>query len=345
MNNSVSVVIPTHNRSALVARAIKSVLAATSPGDEILVVDDGSTDDTPAVVRSFGDAVRYLRIEQSGSGAARNLGIRSASCPLVAMLDDDDEWLPDKLELQRKVMEAFPEAVFCFSNFLGRRLNGDCHDLLSEWRKELQIGSPDLTSDLGEMIGPAVPFSSIADLPAGRADFMVHVGDIYPVLMELYCAWNGTVMVRKDLAGDSYRYDLDLTIMDDTECFSRVSRKGPVAYLECELAVYNEHAGPRATRVDEIVHLTTRISLHQNIWGADERFLRTHSARYHSLLRPLCRRRAKLLIGEVRLEEAKKDLAVGGGPLAHRIIASLPPVIVKIMLGAKRRVWKPLKKQ
>jgi glycosyltransferase involved in cell wall biosynthesis len=64
MDDGISVVIPTHNRSALVARAIKSALAATSPGDEILVVDDGSTDDTAAVVQSFGDSVRYLRIEQ-----------------------------------------------------------------------------------------------------------------------------------------------------------------------------------------------------------------------------------------------------------------------------------------
>src|ERR1019366_10044964 len=116
LKNSVSVIIPTYNRSGLIARAIKSVLAAMSPGDEVLVIDDGSTDDTAAVVRSFGDAIRYIRIENSGPGAARNLGIRLAECPLVAFLDSDDEWLPDKMELQRKVMERFPEVVFCFSN-------------------------------------------------------------------------------------------------------------------------------------------------------------------------------------------------------------------------------------
>lgn len=338
MDNSVSVVIPTYNRARLVARAIKSAQAAMSPGDELLVIDDGSTDDTEDVVRSFGKDVRYFRVENAGSSVARNLGIRSARCPLVAMLDDDDEWLPDKLELQRKVMDTYPETAFCFSNFLRGSPSGQVlHDGLSSFRNDPFVGCSDLTADLGEMLGPGIAYSSIAALPKGRADFKVHVGDIYPVLMEWYCATNNTVMVRKDLVGASYCYDEDLHNMDDTECFSRVSRIGPVAYLDCELAVYVTHAGPRLTDLNEIGHMTTRISLHRRIWGADERFLRTHSARYHRLLRDLLRRRARLLIGEVRLQEAQQDLAAAGGPLAHRIVASLPPAIVEIMLGVKRR--------
>lgn len=336
-------IIPTYNRSDLLARAVKSVLAAMSPGDEVLVIDDGSTDDTPAVVRSFGDAIRYVRIENSGSGAARNLGILSARCPLVAMLDDDDEWLPDKLELQRKVMETFPEVVFCFSNLLARQPNGRLsHDILSVWRADPRVGSADAPTHLGEILGPGVPFSSFAGLPKGRADFNIHIGDMYPALMQVFYASNITVMVRKELAGASYHYDKDLRTMDDTECFSRLAKMGPAAYLDCELAVQVVHAGPRLTDAPEIEHLTTRIALLQRIWGADERFLRAHSARYQNLLKAQYLRRAKLLIGKGQLNEAKKDLRVSG-PLAFRLMAKLPSGLLRNILGVRRKVRGVLK--
>ena len=70
-----------------------------------IVVDDGSTDETEAVARSFGAQVRYLRTPHLGARAARNDGVRAASCDLVAFLDSDDEWLPRKMALQRAVSE------------------------------------------------------------------------------------------------------------------------------------------------------------------------------------------------------------------------------------------------
>ncbi len=339
MKNSVSVIIPTYNRSGLIARAIKSALAAMSPGDEVLVIDDGSTDETPAVVRQFGDAVRYIRIENSGQSAARNQGIRSARCPLVTMLDDDDEWMPDKLELQRKVMDTFPEVVFCFCNQLLKFSDGRIsHDLLSILRDDQRVGSVDAPKNLGEILGPGVPFSSIAGLPKGRADFNIHVGDMYPILMEVFYAQNSAVMVRKELAGASYRYDEDLHNMDDTECFARLSKLGPAAYLDCELVEYFMHGGPRITHASEIYHMTTRITLLQRIWGADERFLKTHFARYQRLLKEKCLTRAKFLISDGRMKEAKEDLKIAGGPLSYSLLASLPYGLVRNILWVRRKV-------
>jgi len=111
---TISVVIPTKNRSAYVAEAIASVLAQTHPVDEVIVVDDGSTDDTPAVLAGFGDAIRIVRQEGRGDGAARNRGVTVSSGTLIAFLDDDDLWEPHKTEVQ---LAAFgrapqPDAVF-----------------------------------------------------------------------------------------------------------------------------------------------------------------------------------------------------------------------------------------
>lgn len=99
---AVTVVIPTWNRSNLVGVAISSALAQTFVDLEVVVVDDGSKDGTEATVRQFEDSrVRYLRHEtRRGGAAARNTGIESSRGRFIAFLDDDDEWLPEKIERQ-----------------------------------------------------------------------------------------------------------------------------------------------------------------------------------------------------------------------------------------------------
>jgi glycosyltransferase involved in cell wall biosynthesis len=99
---AVSVVIATRNYGHYLAGAIHSVLEQTVSDLEVIVVDDGSTDDTPAVVRTFlsDPRVRYLRTDGLGQPRAKNLGVMQARGPLVAFLDGDDEWLPAKLERQ-----------------------------------------------------------------------------------------------------------------------------------------------------------------------------------------------------------------------------------------------------
>jgi len=97
---TVSVVIPAYNAAATIVAAIESVLAQTRPADEIIVVDDGSKDDTTAVVERFGPAVRLVRQANAGCGQARNTGAREARGTWLAFLDADDYWLPTKLERQ-----------------------------------------------------------------------------------------------------------------------------------------------------------------------------------------------------------------------------------------------------
>jgi len=93
----IAVVIPTWNRGALVERAVASVRAQTVAAHEILVVDDGSTDDTESRMRRHGDSVRYLRQQNAGAGAARNNGMRAAASEWVAFLDSDDVFAFDHL--------------------------------------------------------------------------------------------------------------------------------------------------------------------------------------------------------------------------------------------------------
>jgi len=109
--SKVSVVIPVYNRAAVIERALESVLAQTYRDMEIIVVDDGSTDNTVGVVRSIcDDRIRCIPCKANrGSGAARNEGLNAATGKYVAFLDSDDEWLPEKIEKQVALMESLSE--------------------------------------------------------------------------------------------------------------------------------------------------------------------------------------------------------------------------------------------
>lgn len=127
METSVSVIIPTFDRRLLVERALTSVLAQTRLADEVIVVDDGSTDGTDGLVRARFPGVMYRFQRNRGVSAARNLGIREASSDWIALLDSDDEWLPGKLESQLRALADEPEHLlihcdeFWYRN--GRRVN------------------------------------------------------------------------------------------------------------------------------------------------------------------------------------------------------------------------------
>jgi glycosyltransferase involved in cell wall biosynthesis len=124
---TVSVIIPTFNRAWCLAQAVDSVLAQRFEGFELIVVDDGSTDGTAELLESYGDAIRVVRRENRGVSAARNAGIAAARAELIAFLDSDDLWLPDKLARQVEFFALHPEALICQTEELwvrnGRRVN------------------------------------------------------------------------------------------------------------------------------------------------------------------------------------------------------------------------------
>jgi glycosyltransferase involved in cell wall biosynthesis len=117
----VSVIIPTYNRAEYLCSAIRSVLSQTFQDFEIIVVDDASTDNTNEIVDGFNDSrIKYIRHETNkGGSAARNTGIKMSSGEYIAFLDDDDEWLPEKLELQVNLMEnSSPKVGVVYTGFL-----------------------------------------------------------------------------------------------------------------------------------------------------------------------------------------------------------------------------------
>lgn len=114
---AVSVIIPTYNSAAFLQETIESVLGQTYSDFEIIVVDDGSTDETERVMQSFGTRVSYVKQENKGVSAARNQGIKLARARYVAFLDSDDLWVPQKLAEQVPLLDEDPEIGLVYSDW------------------------------------------------------------------------------------------------------------------------------------------------------------------------------------------------------------------------------------
>ena len=194
---SVSVVIPTYNRSHCIGAAIDSVLAQTLLACEVIVVDDGSSDDTREVVEAYGGKVRYLFQQNAGVSSARNAGLRAARGDWIAFLDSDDEWIPEKLALQTAELQAHPgmlaHLVDCAidENVAGRKRS------------------------IFEIRGMAAEFASCPLLP--RPIRAVLAGCFFP------SGW----LVRRAAIEDAGFFDEDLRVYEDADLLGRIALRGP----------------------------------------------------------------------------------------------------------------------
>ncbi|MBA3884873.1 MAG: glycosyltransferase family 2 protein [Acidobacteria bacterium] len=199
---AVSVIVPTFNRADVLSRAIDSVLGQSFSDFELLVVDDGSTDGTASVVARYQDRrVRYLpQPRNAGVSAARNRGLREARADLVAFLDSDDEWLPEKLAQQVELFERLPDEV-------GLVYTGvEC--ILPDGRRRM-------------------------DMPKER-------GDVYRQMLGRNVVHGGgsNVMMRRNVVATAGFFDEGLRAIEDYEYWLRVARFFKIDYVAAPLIRY-----------------------------------------------------------------------------------------------------------
>ena len=323
---SVSTVVPTYNRARLLERALRSALAECRPGDEIIVVDDGSSDDTEAVVRDLGPALRYLRTPHLGAGAARNAGVEAATGDLVAFLDSDDEWAPGKLAWQRAVMEQFPDVLYLFSDFGGVDWTGERqHERISSWRGDQRPWT--------EVLGPAVSSTTIAGLPPGAPQFDLHVGDFYDAYLRDWCVYTCTVVVRREQAAAALRFAEDLPTYEDVECFARLARHGLAGYMTCETAWQHGHTGTRLTDADPATRANAAVTIVRRVWGADPEFLGRAGKRreLEAVIDEHRARKARALLAAGQAEQARLELArCFGFPWSLYLLTLLPVSLTRL---------------
>jgi glycosyltransferase involved in cell wall biosynthesis len=223
----VSVIIPTYNRAETVSRAIDSVLDQTYEDFEVLVVDDGSSDGTEAVLESYDDnRVRPIYHETNqGANVARNTGLEYARGKYVAFLDSDDEWQPEKLDTQLDVLEKRSTewvAVYCGFSF---ELTGPVDRLRGIGASILSRGDDSPRMEGGEEL--------IGEILADN----VHTGA------------GSTLVVRTDVAREIGGFDETLDRFQDPEFVLRILEVGKLAYVDEPLVVREETATPPADTI------------------------------------------------------------------------------------------------
>lgn len=207
----ISVVIPAYNAGAYIARTIQSVLNQTSPPDEIIVVDDGSSDNTVEVVRTFGEKVILISQDNAGASVARNTGIQADKGNWVAFLDGDDEWMPQKLELQINHLQKHPELVWTMSNYF------TC------------FCDPQHTKTVYDQ-------DRSITLLAGR-DYYVDYFDSY---RNGTCGYTSTMLIQKRVLIEAGLFRPGQPRMNDEDMWFRIAYRYPrVGYITQPLAVYH----------------------------------------------------------------------------------------------------------
>lgn len=337
---SISVVMPTVNRAHMIERAIDSVLSQITAPDEFIVVDDGSTDQTAEVVGRYANQIRYVKTANRGAGAARNSGVEKSTGDLIAFIDSDDEWLPNKVLIQRPFMENMPEVLFSFSNFSSGFPSKDNpritvrvkHNNIASWTGH--------NEPWDELLGPGRPISDVVRLPQGQADFNYYVGSMYIPELKAHHINVNTLMVRKKQAGAALRFAEDTLTFEDKECGARLSAAGKAAYLDFDTAQQNNHPESRLTdaHATEVAEMFTKIM--ERVWGQDAAFLQHHAALYERLLneRRLTLVKGLLVRGDTRRAREEMAKLTVPSPLSIRGLANLPGPMTKSLLDLRRGV-------
>ena len=200
----VSVIIPTYNSAQYLTAAIESVLQQTFKDFEVLVIDDGSTDNTSEIIKEFGDSVRYIYQENQGVSVARNTGIKNSKVKYVAFLDADDVWMPTKLEKQITAIKENPTSKACYTEYISVS-----SDMKPQELRRMRC-EDDILSNLllrGNVIGPP-----------------------------------SSVLVERELIEELGGFDSNLSLSADWEMWIRLASVTEWTFVKEPLFMYRQHS-------------------------------------------------------------------------------------------------------
>jgi glycosyltransferase involved in cell wall biosynthesis len=271
----VSVIIPTYNRADLLSQTIQSVLDQTFRDFEVLIIDDGSTDDTEHVVRRVDDS-RAIYIRQGHSGlpaVARNRGLHHARGEYIAFLDSDDLWLSEKLAQQMQYMDAHPEVGLSYTNTYRFTADPERHDPRPVLRSET-----------------------------------AHSGHAFARLYGQQVIPNLTVMIRSSVVERVGMFDEDIRLKanEDYEYWLRIAHHYPIGYLDRPLALYRQH--PEGISKAAVATNRAKLWLVEKLDRTYPEFVARHPAKRRRWLSKIHYGLGRGLLREHKVNEARHHL-------------------------------------
>jgi len=231
----VSVIIPAYNQAQYLKDAIQSVLAQTYRDLEIIVIDDGSNDDTPQIAGQFKDSIHYVHQDNQGLAGARNTGIRCAYGNFIALLDSDDQWLPDYLEKMTGLATRSPEAAVYYCQV--RCMDADGHDL------QQILGGP--------VKPPVMMYQSLL-----RANFLIP----------------STILMRRSIMMEAGLFDQSLRSCEDWDLWLRLLPKYSFIGTNDCLVRYRLHGSSLSANL-EGMHKAARATIEKNFGDENGRLM------------------------------------------------------------------------
>jgi glycosyltransferase involved in cell wall biosynthesis len=341
----VSVIVPTYNRERLVCEAIESILIQTYPNYEIIVVDDGSTDNTAEVLGKYKTKICYIQQENKGPGDARNRGIAEASGKYIAFLDSDDMWFDFKLELQVAVMEKLTDVGFLFSDFCILKDAGkDIHYGLRTWHKQIKPWN--------EIFSKSTRYSSLnTKMAIPENDFDIFLGNLYyPLMFDPY-VWPSGAVVRHECIDDTMKFAEGVFLYEDWEFFAKLSSKYNAVFMDIETFYNRGHSyDVRLTQCSKIKKAENRLRLIERVWKQDVSFSKKFANEIAGIegeqllilskenlidFKPKVARRFISQLDQLGLGQPKYKL------LVLKIFAYLPggSILLKMILGLRRLLY------
>ncbi|MCW8934269.1 MAG: glycosyltransferase [Gammaproteobacteria bacterium] len=246
----ISVVIPTYNCANYLLQAISSVINQSYTDFEIIVVDDGSTDNTKSIIHSISDKrLQYVIQNNQGASAARNHGLELAKGEFIAFLDADDTWFPDKLKTQIQVFDEFPDATAVFSNFHITTTDGE------------------ILSDNGIYQDYAIfknERKSLEDLFSFHEN-NIYTGNIFDSLFLGNFIKTSSFMVRRSAIETTGFFDINLITQEDYDLWLRLALTGPFAYI-------NKPLLNRSKRLGQLTGASNKLRIAKDVVTVVEKF-------------------------------------------------------------------------
>lgn len=324
MQPTLSVIIPTYNRARLVAGCVRSVLDCGVEDLEVIVVDDGSTDDTASVVEGLDRRVLYQRQANAGVSAARNAGFALSRGRYVAFLDSDDEWTTGTAGRMVRLLGQSPEVDVVFADSLVLVPGAPSYSLVARWGKGRTPSLPGREPVPGFRIFDRGPF--------------------FRLLAECNFFLPSAAILRREVCGESGGFDTGMSHSEDWEFFLRLATRATFAFWPEYLHRYSIHPGPRLSQDDEKISLgncdALRLVLEKCVWlPAKERsWVREQRAAYLFWYGYRAFDRGDYAKASAYFAEYVRNSPWAATAHAYWLLCQLPEPCIRLVRRARRRL-------
>jgi len=341
----VSVIIPTYNRALECKRAIWSVLAQTYENLEIVVVDDGSTDDTKDQLHGMDDRIKYVWQPNGGVSAARNRGLQEATGEYIGLLDSDDEWLPWKVEAQLSTLKAFPEAGMVWTDMAAVDERGS---VLYESYLKLMYNAY-VYFDRDRHFRESRVVSEVwAGCPTDYLHSKCYTGNIFSWMFMGNLVHTSTVLIKRDRQRKVGEFDVSLQKSgEDYDFHLRTCRVGDVAYIDVPSVRYRIGAS------DQLTEAKYQVWAARNNLKTVKRIFET-ARQEIKLPESMVRERMAICYAWVGMQEFFQDRKKAGEYLRQSlswrpyqlrvcvfyVLSFLPISIYHTLVGIKSSIWR-----